>query len=477
MSVLGWFLAFVGFVGLVVGLLQMLKGKKLNAVPFRAPSQIAQLGPGAADAKGMVSTEGAVAQQGLLVAPMSGRPCLAYELTINRKWEKSEMTENGAQTKKGSDKVFGDYRGGMFALQDGMGTVLVDASQQPDASMEKTHSSEMSVGILGIPSTLQFGGFTMGTPSTIMSEGRTLGFEGVEKIVPPSGTLYALGALSMGPQGPVLHTPKGIGTGKLILSTKGRASLVGSTKRNMILGYAIGGVMFVGGTLLGLFGPKPEMSASASSSCTSTLTADTVSCDGRLYSADGDDYTWTVPAAGEYTVSLKQPKVKFPIDGTITITDEKGEQVGYNDGGAPGAEAKVKQHFEAGTYKINVRDFSHTKVKGGFGYHLDITKVEAPAVSSATITAADIKPADKGGAKTAPAAAKLTINPSSKGIAPAKAPGATASAPAAAASAPAAKAGAAPSAAPASAPAAKPGAAPAAPAASAPPAVAPPAKK
>ena len=70
MSVLGWFLSFVGFIGLVVGLLQMLKGKKLNSVPFRAPSQIAQLGPQAADAKGLVSTEGAVAQEGLLTAPI-----------------------------------------------------------------------------------------------------------------------------------------------------------------------------------------------------------------------------------------------------------------------------------------------------------------------------------------------------------------------------------------------------------------------
>ena len=93
MSVLGWFLSLIGLVGLVVGLLQMLKGKKLNAVPFRAPAQIAQMGPGAADAKGLVSTEGAVGQQGLLTAPMSGRPCLAFEITVERKWEKTERTE------------------------------------------------------------------------------------------------------------------------------------------------------------------------------------------------------------------------------------------------------------------------------------------------------------------------------------------------------------------------------------------------
>jgi E3 Ubiquitin ligase len=434
MSVLGWFLAVVGLVGLVVGLLQMLKGKKLNAVPFRAPSQIAQLGPGAADAKGMVSTEGTVGQQGLLIAPMSGKPCLAFELTVNRKWEKSEMTENGAQTKKGSDKVFGDYKGAIFPLQDAQGTVLVDATAQPDVSMEKSHGSEMTVGLLGIPSMLQFGGFTMGTPSTIMSEGRTLGFEGVEKIIPPSPTLYALGALAMGPQGPVLHTPRGIGTGKLILSTKGRASLVGSTKRNMILGYALGGVMFVGGTLLGIFGPAPA--PSASNSCTSTLSEDTVSCDGRLYASNGDDYKWTVPAAGEYTVSLKQPKVKFPIDGTLTITDAKGNQVAYNDGGSPGAEAKVTHDFEAGTYTVNVRDFSHQKVKGGFGYHLEITKTEAPAVSSATITAGSLPaasaatPASKVNAKL-PAGAKAAAKPAAAASAkPAATAAATANAPA-----------------------------------------------
>ena len=432
MSILGWFLAFCGFVGLIVGLLQMLKGKKLNAVPFRAPAEIAQLGPGAADAKGLVSTEGTVGQQGLLYAPMSGKPCLAYELTINRKWEKSEMTENGAQTKKGSDKVFGDYKGAIFALQDGAGQVFVDATTQPDASMEKSHSSEMTVGLLGIPSQLQFGGFTMGTPSTIMSEGRTLGFEGVEKIIPPSATLYALGAVAMGPQGPVLHTPKGIGTGKLILSDKGRASLVKSTKRNMILGYALGGAMFVVGTLVGIFGPAPE--PSASNSCTSVIAADTVSCDGRLYSAEGDDYTWTVPAKAEYTITLRQPKVKFPIDGTLTVTDAKGAQVGYNDGGSPGAEAKITKVFEPGTYKINARDFAKTKVKGGFGYHLEITKTEAPAVASATITNADLAPsASAAPPPVAKAAAKLTINPSSKGVAPAKPSAAPAAKPSASA--------------------------------------------
>jgi hypothetical protein len=408
MSVLGWFLSFAGFVGLIVGLLQMFKGKKLNAVPFRAPSQIAQLGPQAADAKGLVSTEGSVAQDGLLTAPMSGRPCLAFEITVERKWEKTERTENGTETKKGSSNIFSDYRGGVFALQDGQGTVLVDATTKPDASFDKAHNSGVNVGILGIiPSTLQFGNFQMSTPLIVDTEGRTTGFEGTEKIVPPSPNLYALGALAMGPQGPVMHTPKGIGTGKLILSSKGRASLVKSTKRNMILGYAIGGVMFVGGTALGIFGPAPDMSASSSSSsCSSTLSADVVACDGRMYDRDGYDMTWTITTAGEYTLTVSQPKVKFPIDPSLTIKDATGKELAHNDGIFKGAEAKVTQKFEPGTYTINVRDVFRDKVKGGYGFHLDIARApDAPVVASAMITNADV-PGNKPVAKAAGSAVK-----------------------------------------------------------------------
>ena len=414
MSVLGWFLSFVGFIGLIVGLLQMMKGKKLNAVPFRAPSQIAQLGQGAADAKGLVSTEGAVSQQGLLTAPMSGKPCLAFEITVERKYETTERTENGTETKKGSSSILSDYRGGIFSLNDGQGNVMVDASERPDASFDKSHSSGVNVGILGIiPGTLQFGNFQMNTPLILDTEGRTTGFEGIEKIVPPSPNLYALGALAQGPQGPVVHTPKGIGTGKLILSSKGRASLVKSTKRNMILGYAIGGVMFVGGTALGIFGPAPDMTASGSS-CSSTLASDVQACDGRMYDRDGYDMKWTIAKAGEYTLVVSQPAVKYPIDPSLTIKDASGKELAHNDGISKGAEAKITMKFEPGTYNINVRDVFRDKVKGGYGFHLDIARSPDPVpVASASITSADIPPAAsaKPAAKAAGSAVKGAAKP------------------------------------------------------------------
>jgi hypothetical protein len=432
MSVLGWILAFCGFVGLIFGLRMMLKWKKMNAVPFRAPSQIAQLGPGAADAKGMVSTEGHVAQQGLLTAPMSGRPCLAFEISVSRKYEKTERTENGTQTKKDSSNIFSDYKGGVFALQDAQGTVLVDATTKPDASFEKSHTSGVNVGMLGIiPGTLQFGNFQMNTP-LLTGEGSTTGFEGIEKIVPPSPNLYALGALTMGPQGPVLGTPKGIGTGKLVLSTKGRASLAGSTKRNMTLGYAIGSVLFVGGTLLGIFGPAPDTSGIAKS-CSSKLDADVVACDGRMYERDGYDMTWTVATAGEYTLVVTQPKVKYPIDPSLSVSDATGKELAHDIGISKGAQAKIKQRFEPGTYTINVRDTFRDKVKGGYGFHLAIVRSpDAPpaAVASATITNAEVKPVAKAASPAVKGSAKPAGGASAKAgaasgtAAPAKAPAA-----------------------------------------------------
>jgi|GEM_PF-2084215 len=421
MSVLGWFLAFVGFVGLIFGLLQMFKGKKMNAVPFRAPSQIAQLGAQAADAKGLVSTEGAVGQQGLLTAPMSGKPCLAFEITVERKWEKHERTENGMQKKTGSSNLFSDYKGGIFPLQDAQGTVLVDASQKPDATFEKSHSSGVNVGMLGIiPSTLQFGNFQMSTP-LITGEGSTTGFEGIEKIIPPSPNLYALGALAATPQGPVVHTPKGIGTGKLILSSKGRAALAKSTKTKMIVGYAAGGVMFVGGTLLGIFGPAPDTSGLASS-CSSTLASDVVSCDGRMYDRDGYDMKWTVTTAGEYTITAKQPKVKYPILATVTVSDATGKELAHDDGLEAGGDAKVKLKVEPGTYTINVRDFLRDKVKGGYGFHLDIARSpDAPAIASANVTSADVNGQNgTPAAKAAPAAVKGGAPGAAKAALPAK---------------------------------------------------------
>ena len=365
MSYLGWFLAVGGVAGIVFALRMMLKMKKMQSVPFRTPSEIQKGGAGVADAKGLVSTEGQAAATGEpLIAPMSGQPCLAYQIVVERKWEKHEQTENGTSKKTGSDKVLTQYHGSKFRVTDGGGAIDIDASKEPDAEFEQSHTSTIKVGTM-IPGSLAFGQLQVNTPS-LPRDSRTTAFVGTEKIIKP-GNVYALGAL----QGGAITTPAGM-LGKLVLSTKGRAKLLAHTKRNMILGYAIGGVLAVGGSTLGILGPKPVSHACHDFN-------GTIACNDRIYNADGETFTWNVPKDGTYRLTLKQPKVKYPIDGTLTVFDASGKQIAYNDGGSPGANAEIEQTFTAGVYKVNVRDFARHKMKGGYSYSLDVALVDAPA--------------------------------------------------------------------------------------------------
>lgn len=375
MSVLGWILAVFGAAGVVFALRMMLKAKKMQSVPFKTPGEIARDGAAAADQKGLVSTEGPAAPIEPLTAPMSGQPCLAYEVVIERKWEKETITERGTEKKTGSDKIFDQYHGSVFQIGDASGSVHVDATKRPDADFEKSHSSTVRVGMM-IPGTLAFGQMQINTPS-VSRDARTVSFVGTEKILKP-GNLYALGALS----GTTIVEPPGALAGKLTLSAKGRAKLLSATKRNMILGYAIGGVLIAGGVPLGIFGPSPK-----SNGCKDFVAA--TACNGRITARNGIDYKWTVPADGTYKLTLKQPQVKYPIDGTLTVYDDKGVQVAYHDGGAPGANATVEQKFAAGTYRINVRDFARSTISGGYSFSLEVAPVEeAPKLAAAAVPAA-----------------------------------------------------------------------------------------
>ncbi len=259
MSLIGWILAVFGAVGLIFGVRMMLKLKKITTVPFKKPSEIAKAGQGAADAKGLVSTEGQVADgAGLLAAPMSGERCMAYEVKIERKWEKDKVTDKGTETQRGTSTVMSEYKGASVSVSDGTGAVTVDLSKKPDAKMVEVHQSTVKVGtfkdaVKGVsaPPVLEFGKLKYDTPA-LPKDARTTGFVGTETILKPSQTLYVLGAL----QGTTIVEPPGALAGKLVLSSEGREVLFGKTKLHRTLGFAIGGVLALGGTGMGLFAPK-----------------------------------------------------------------------------------------------------------------------------------------------------------------------------------------------------------------------------
>ena len=125
MHPLGIVMIVLGIVGVVVGFLQWQKMKKILAAPFKKTGEIAA-NPQVADAKGLISCEGAVQVQQPLVAPCSGKPCLYYEVKVERMWEKQEATEDGVKTKKGTSTVTTTEVGSQFYVNDGSGPVGVD---------------------------------------------------------------------------------------------------------------------------------------------------------------------------------------------------------------------------------------------------------------------------------------------------------------------------------------------------------------
>src|SRR6266516_1150767 len=90
-------LAVLGF-----GFMNHLKGKRILAAPFKKTGDLAK-NPVSEDPKGAMSTEGAVKPPAVQVlSPCSKTPCLYYEVKIERLWEKTETTQEGTKTVKGS---------------------------------------------------------------------------------------------------------------------------------------------------------------------------------------------------------------------------------------------------------------------------------------------------------------------------------------------------------------------------------------
>jgi hypothetical protein len=367
MNVIGWALAGIGFLGALVGLLEMLKRKKMQRVPFLSPGDIATKGRAAADVKGWVSTEGRAATAQPLTAPLSGKACLAYEIDIVRHYEKIEQTENGSSTKKGTDKIHTIYNGTIFQVGDANGHVLVDVSDnKPDTTLAKSKSEKIKVGII-IPGALQFGSLQINTPSVANREGATVAFEATETVLELADTMYAMGQLKDDAATPTLT--------KSTLSNKGRHKLLSATKRNMILGYAVGGALLVGGTGLGIFGPK-------GSSC--SVVKGEVACTDKLSDRERD-LSWTVETAGTYEVSLAPNVNKSRVREVLSLFSSTGERLGFDVADEMNEPAHVKVELQPGTYRINVSD-TGAWLKGGRSYKL-LTKrvgdIAKPVVAAA----------------------------------------------------------------------------------------------
>ena len=375
MQYLGFFLLALAIGGLIFGLLQRSKMKKILSAPFRKTGEIAS-NPQAGDAKGTVSTEGAIQVQQPLQAPCSGKPCLYFEVKVERMWEKQVNTENGVKTEKGTSTVSTTEQGSQFYVNDGSGPVGVDAREKLDTDLTKSFEQAQNVSY----GDLVFGQFSVHVPYHGGDE-RTTSIRAIEKILPSEGNVFVMGKLAGG------NITKQDGMlGKLLISTKGRDKLVGSTKRNSILGFVAGGVLFAGGIPMSIFGEAPKDScANMSNALTDGV------CSGRVSDNSGTSHEWKVTKEGVYKIAVTATgtNANMKLWPKVLVTKD-GKEMG-EDGSESGESAKVIANFEKGTYKIKVADVSAShvgKLKGGAGYTLNITQASAAE-------AAAFKPAKK----------------------------------------------------------------------------------
>jgi hypothetical protein len=381
MQYLGFFLLVVAIVGVIIGLLQRSKGQKLVSAPFRKTGEAAS-NPQAADAKGTISVEGQIVCQQPLRGPQSGQPCVYFHYKLEEEHTKSKLTERGTETTKEWRVISEQKQGTSFMLDDGTGPVWVQITDGVDADLHQSFSGMPGTGAGG-----SLGGMAAGLAVAALTGGR---LRATERIIPAQGKLFALGKHD---QGRIAKTDGMMG--KLILSPKGRDGLIGATKRNMIIGFALAGVGVVAGLPMAIFGKAP-----VTDECPSAGFKDinATGCKGHISDDSGLTLPWTVTKEGDYIVNVTQPNVKYPIWPRLTLTSSAGSKIGQAKGLGKGENANLPEHLAAGTYNINVRDdvdgyAAPFKEGGGLSFWIDIQNappgsITAPSASAVASAAA-----------------------------------------------------------------------------------------
>lgn len=360
---MGVFLLVIGLAVLGFGLMQHLKGKRILSAPFKRTGEL-KSSPTSPDPKGAMSTEGKViAPAKALHSPCTKEPCLAYEVKIERLWEKVEETQDGSKTTSGSDTLETLRGGAVFGVDDGSGAVLVDVSKGADFDNYKDGFKKELNG-RGWASQVQFGELSFDLPVISDSEKYTVGFKATEKYVPVEGQLFVLGKIEAA--GLVKPSWR-----SLMVSSKGRDGLLGSIQKKKKFSFIGGGVAAVLSIPLMIFGPSIDTSG-PSMFCESTLTDTRAKCSATVSTKEGDRYTWTVTKPGEYALTVFAPAKKVAFDPELKIEDAAGEVLADTSGGI-GGNAVARLHIDPGTYTLIVKPGDDYMVKGGFSYELEIS--------------------------------------------------------------------------------------------------------
>jgi hypothetical protein len=329
-------IALVGFAVLVLiaALVVRNKGQKILAAPVRKTGE-------AAGAQGPVSFEGAVRSNDPLRAPCSGQPSVYYELQI----EKKVKSRQGGQVKVSWKTASKQHFGSTFWLDDGSGAVPVQAHEQADADLQKTYSGALPPG--------------MPQPQPQLGE-EIVETRVTEKVVPANAKLFALGAMANG--------QLAAGKGKLILSTRGREALLGSTKKMFAGLTAFATIVAAAGALVAILRPGEARPCGDLKDTQGFCVVKTEMSTEKVPHADGPDTVepvrhhtlkWQVTKEGKYQLEAKrQPREKGWLNPTIQVSDKWGlpMNIGINwKLGDSANDYKTKtKNLKPGEYEIDV---------------------------------------------------------------------------------------------------------------------------
>lgn len=258
-------LVALGIVGLIYALMNKLKAGRVSDAPFVSTGDVAQKGKAVASQKGAVSFQGDVRCDEPLIAPVSGAPCLYYELKCTAKWKEGDHhKEKEIEKRKAAAR---------FAIDDGSGQVWVDAEEGGDFEPEETTRQEKSSGLIGgiTGQDIVFGQYAV-SPGLLVGLGRTYVVE--EKHVPLKPRMYVCGVV--GEQPGVVTSPK---WRNLIMSDKSRDELLGKAQSVAKISFIVGGALIGVGAIVGVVSmfvggsPKEDPSAAKGAASTSAKAA------------------------------------------------------------------------------------------------------------------------------------------------------------------------------------------------------------
>lgn len=291
LQTVGTIIVVLGIIATIWGIFQKVKAGRVTDAPLVPTGDAARRGREIAGPKGQISAQGAVLCQQPLIAPVSGTPCLYYQVRCVAEWKAGS---------KNKSKILDDQKvAAQFAIDDGSGPVWVDARDGGDFEPRQSKVQTKGAGLLGglTGGDLMFGSYTVSTGA--LSLGTKYRVE--ETVMPLVTRAYACGRIS--DEGAIAAP----GWRALLLSNKSRDELLSSATKGAKISLIAGAASLVVGAGLAVvaqFTAKDEPIAPTTTSA---------SLRSRDRKTDETSPTSTLaPAFGTPTSTSVSPRATLP---------------------------------------------------------------------------------------------------------------------------------------------------------------------